>query len=152
MDMQERIAARRAEIERNRYAEEAAAQAIADGKDEDDRVRERASDARAKARKAAIKARDAERAASPASRKQRNKAANSIITKSSNRQWETVDKLIVGVPIVGGLLLLSSHPIWAVILIVLGGMLYVGARASHREATPKPDTELAEATAKPEVP
>lgn len=56
-DMQSRIAARRAEIERNRLAKAAAV----DAGDEEERVRERAAAARASAREAAVTQRDAER-------------------------------------------------------------------------------------------
>lgn len=148
MDMQERIAARRREIERNRLAEEAVARIEVDRRDEDERVRERATAARASARAAAIKARNAERVA-PINRAT---AASRTIPEAARNRWTTLDRLIVGIPFGAGLLLLSSHPIWAISLMLLGAMLYSGAKETHRKAVQKDQPELADPLGKSDTP
>lgn len=154
MDMQERIAARRAELERVRLAEETAARVKEDAEYENQRVRERAAAARMFARDAAVKARDADRLAASVDQNASHEtdgvaAAERMIAAEAGKRWDMLERVIVGLPLIAGVLLLSSHPVWAMILLFFGAMLFAGAKDTHRKAVLKEHPELAAAVEKP---
>ena len=128
--VQDRIAARRAELDRERATAQAAA-------------------------KAAEAARQAERkAASDHDRSRRERArladvapttkeaADQLLRDTIRRRWPAAEWAVFGLTFALGVWLLSSHPMWGALAMLLAIGMYVGRNATHREELQKEYPEL----------
>ena len=69
-------------------------------------------------------------------------AADQLLNETIRRRWPASEWAVVGLTGALGLWLLSSHPVWGIIAIVLAAGMYVGRNATHREELQKEYPDL----------
>lgn len=129
-DIQRRIAARRAEMERERAAVEAATKA--------DQARRQAEKREAGKRQRADEEASRLRRAAPMTKEE----SDQLLQETIRKRWTGAEWAVVGITFAFGLWISSSYPVVGILTLLLSIGMYLGRNASHRDELRKAYPEL----------
>ena len=75
-----------------------------------------------------------------------------MLKEAVSKKWTAGERALVVVLLIAGLLLVSSHPIWGVVLMLLSALCHVGGNMTHREEVMKQYPDLFGSLADPKKP